>query len=117
MDDGEVVADPRKVGFSPLLENPDPRAGVGILPNGELVLAATKCPVTLTEWARIFKAVGAVEALNYDGGSSTGLYLDGKALVAPGRKLTNALAVYVEQPVALSKKYIAKPHPITIARR
>jgi hypothetical protein len=114
LSEGEVVADPRKVGFSPLLENPDPRAGVGILPNGHLILAATKAPVSLTEWARIFKALGAVEALNYDGGSSTGLYLDGKALVAPGRKLTNALAVYVEQPVARGAK---KSKSVAVARR
>lgn len=100
--DGDVAVAPGKQGFSPLLEKPDPRVGVGITESGNLILVATKTPVALTQWARILKALGAVDALNYDGGSSAGLYVDGKALVAPGRKLTNALAVYVASPVALA---------------
>ena len=116
MAEGEVVVDPRGCGFSPLLEKPDPRAGVGILPNGDLILAATKAPVSLTEWAQIFKAAGAVEALNYDGGSSTGLYVDGKALVAPARKLTNALAVYVEQAPPVQKKATPDKKEVAVAR-
>ncbi len=115
--DGEILVDPRRCGFSPLLQKPDPRAGVGILANGDLLLAATKSPVTLTEWAKIFKDAGAVEALNYDGGSSTGLYLDGKALVAPGRKLTNALAVYVEQPTIVAKRISPRRKPVAVAKR
>jgi hypothetical protein len=118
--EGEVMINPRKSGFSPLLQKPDPRAGVGIMPNGDLILAATKSPVSLTEWAQIFKSVGAVEALNYDGGSSTGLYLDGKVLVAPGRKLTNALAVYVEQDRPESTKVSKAParrKPVAVAKK
>ena len=108
---GEVVVNPKRCGFSPLLQKPDPRAGVGILKNGDLILCATSSRVTLTQWAQMLRAAGAVEALNYDGGSSTGLYLDGKALVKPGRKLTNALAVYVKPPLSHAKK------PVRVARR
>ncbi|WP_309713292.1 phosphodiester glycosidase family protein [Armatimonas sp.] len=118
--EGEIVVNPRKSGFSPLLEKPDPRAGVGIMPNGDLILVATKSAVSLTEWAQIFKSVGAVEALNYDGGSSTGLYMDGKALVAPGRKLTNALAVYVEQDRPESTKVSkagTRRKPVVVAKK
>jgi Phosphodiester glycosidase len=115
--DGKSVVNPRKSGFSSLLEKPDPRAGVGVLKNGDLILCATKTPITLTAWAKVLKAAGAVEALNYDGGSSTGLYIDGKALVAPGRKLTNALAVYVERPTALAKTLAKRKKPITVAKR
>lgn len=114
--DGEVVVNAKKAGFSPLLQKPDPRAGVGILKNGDLILCATKTPVTLTEWAQLLKAAGAVDALNYDGGSSTGMYVDGKALVAPGRKLTNALAVYVEKPTAVATR-ASRRKPLKIARR
>lgn len=114
--DGEIVVDPAKSGFSSLLQKPDPRAGVGILKGGDLILVATKSPVTLTEWAQILKEAGAVDALNYDGGSSTGLYLDGKALVAPVRKLTNALAVYVEQPTVVAKKSVIKKKPVVVAK-
>lgn len=98
---GEVEVDPNRQGFSPLLEKPDPRAAVGITHAGNLLLVATKTPVSLTQWAQTLKELGAVNALNYDGGSSAGLYFDGKALVTPVRKLTNALAVYVARPVAL----------------
>ena len=107
LSEGQVVVAPQKQGFSPLLEKPNPRVAVGITTSGNLILAATKTPVTLTQWARMLKAVGAVDALNYDGGSSAGLYVDGKALVAPGRKLTNALAVYVASPESPSRKVIA----------
>lgn len=95
--EGDITVRPQRQGFSGLLEKPDPRVGVGITEAGELLLAATKTPVSLTRWAQIFRKLGAVDALNYDGGSSAGLYVDGKARVKPGRKLTNALAVYVAQ--------------------
>jgi exopolysaccharide biosynthesis protein len=35
--------------------------------------------------------LGAQQAMNLDGGASSGLYANGKMLTAPGRKLSNAL--------------------------
>lgn len=105
--DSTVLVAPQEQGFSPLLEKPDPRVGVGITKSGNLIFAATKSPVSLTQWGRVLKSLGAVDALNYDGGSSTGLYVDGKAVITPGRKLTNALAVYIGSPQPSPPKAVA----------
>jgi exopolysaccharide biosynthesis protein len=83
------------MGFSKLLNKPDPRVGVGIAENGSLILAATKSPITLTKWAATLRSLGAINAINFDGGSSTGMIYNGKALISPARQLTNAIAVYI----------------------
>lgn len=110
--DNEIAVNPRAQGFSPLLQqHADPRVGVGITEDGRLILAATKTPVSLTQWARALRSLGAVNALNYDGGSSTGLFVGGKSVIAPGRKLTNALAVFIDSDAQAS----FSPHD-TVAR-
>ena len=35
--------------------------------------------------------LGAYDAMNLDGGASTGLWVNGKYLVSPGRQINNAL--------------------------
>lgn len=39
------------------------------------------------------KKAGAYQAMNLDGGASSGLYYNGKYLTTPGRKISNALVV------------------------
>ena len=41
------------------------------------------------------KALGCVDALGLDGGSSTAIYAGGKTRVRPGRRLTNVLMVSI----------------------
>ena len=91
---GEVALSLSKQGFSPALRAPTQRVAVGVTADGQLLLAATSSKVSLAQWAAALRGLGAKDALNFDGGSSTGLYFQGKAVVKPGRKLTNALVVY-----------------------
>ena len=105
--DSKVALSLSKQGFSPALISPTQRVAVGVMPDGQLLLAATSEKVTLAQWAAALRGLGAKDALNFDGGSSTGLYFQGKPIVKPGRKLTNALVVYAP-PVALSRVAVAR---------
>lgn len=86
------------------------RAAMGVTPENKLILLTSREPVTLNELASIFKSLGAVDAVNLDGGSSTALYHAGRVVSRPGRQLTNLIAVYAkgqapDQSAALSAQY------------
>ena len=92
---GRLALKPRAQGFrDPSLFRPAARVAVGLTGGNELLLVATRQPVTLEGWARTLRALGTRDALNLDGGSSTGLFYRGRVVLRPGRRLTNALVVY-----------------------
>lgn len=69
------------------------RMGVGQTGPLEYLLVATEGPenpgsegLTIPEFARLMYTLGAVQAYNMDGGSSTALMLGGKKINAPGNK-------------------------------
>jgi exopolysaccharide biosynthesis protein len=43
--------------------------------------------------AHIMLNLGAQQAMNLDGGSSSGLWCRGKSIVSPGRLLSNAILI------------------------
>ena len=95
---GALALAPRAQGFrDPSLFRPNPRVAVGVTAANNLLLVATRNRVTLRHWARALRGLGAVDALNLDGGSSTGLFFGGRTLIRPGRHLTNALVVYTRR--------------------
>jgi len=51
------------------------------------------CSATVRQLADIMKALGAYDAMNLDGGASSGLWVQGKYLVQPGRSISNALLI------------------------
>jgi hypothetical protein len=77
---------------------PRPRTAVGLRANNKLLMVVVTRRVTLSRLARVMKALGAVDAMALDGGTSAALYYKGKTIVQPGRRLTNILAVYGEHP-------------------
>jgi exopolysaccharide biosynthesis protein len=92
---GAWALDPRGQGFrDPSLFRPNPRVAVGLTATNKLLLVATGQRVTLGQWARTLRALGARDALNLDGGSSTALFFNGKPVIQPGRALTNVLVVH-----------------------
>lgn len=96
---GQWVATPRAEGFrDPSLLGRRRRLGAGVTGQGKLLLIHPQRPVTLGELGKIAKDLGAVDAINLDGGTSTALYYRGKVLARPGRALTNLLVAY-ETPV------------------
>jgi exopolysaccharide biosynthesis protein len=68
------------------------RSFVGIDGSNRLVMG-TVPSATLSELAAISIALGLKEAMNMDGGSSSGLYANGTMMTYPGRKLSNILLV------------------------
>jgi hypothetical protein len=84
--EGRVVVDAIAEQFSPpfAIQEAD-RSSIGQTADGTVLLAVTHNRIggagpTLGQWAEIMQQLGAVNALNLDGGSSTSLYLGGQLL-------------------------------------
>lgn len=77
------------------------RSFVGLTRDNRLVMG-TVGNVTIRQLAQITQKMGLVQAMNLDGGASSGLYYEGEYLTAPGRNLSNCLVVkYEGGPVAV----------------
>lgn len=93
--DGQKAIAPASEGFTdPGLYGYRMRAAMGVTAENTLLLLTTLRPVSLHELASIFQELGAVEAVNLDGGSSTALAYNGAIKSRPSRRLTNLIAVY-----------------------
>ncbi|WDF49694.1 phosphodiester glycosidase family protein [Paenibacillus sp. KACC 21273] len=66
------------------------RSGIAIMADGS-VMIATVPGATMKQWAAIMQKLGAKQAMNLDGGASSGMYANGRMLTAPGRLLSNTL--------------------------
>ena len=92
--DGRITVYPAAEGFrDKRLFRPARRSAVGITKHGKLIFAVIVTPVTLTKAAKIMRALGCVDAMNLDGGSSSALYCAGKFFVKPSRNLSTVLMV------------------------
>lgn len=92
---GKYAVSPKSEGFrDPGLFGRKRRAAVGLTGNNKLAMVTVDKAVTLGELAKIMIHIGAVDAVDMDGGSSTALCYRGKIVSRPGRSLTNLLVVY-----------------------
>ena len=90
--DGNNVVNPSKEGFggSAGFDLAVARSAVGVAKNGDILLVAgVKC--TLDQMADVMSQLGAVHAICMDSGSSSGLYVPGHTLPAPGKEISNIL--------------------------
>lgn len=92
---GKVVADPKTEGFTDpkILTGGGARSAIGTTKEGYVMLA-TVPGATISDLAHVMKALGAVQAMNLDGGASSGLYYRGQYLTKPGRAISNAILVF-----------------------
>ncbi|WP_339278355.1 phosphodiester glycosidase family protein [Paenibacillus sp. FSL W8-0426] len=90
--DGKVAVNPVSEGFkdTKILNASGARSGIAIMADGSVMLA-TVPGATIKEWAAVMQKLGAKQAMNLDGGASSGLYAGGKMLTSPGRLLSNTL--------------------------
>ncbi len=99
---GKVVVNPQKEGFTEakILTNKGQRSFIGVTKQNELIMASVP-NVSVTQLAEIAVKMKCTEAINLDGGASSGTYANGKTLVATGRNVSNALVVKVlnEEPI------------------
>jgi hypothetical protein len=95
--DGEVKYNPESEGFSSpkILSLGGLRSAIGVSRDGKVLLVTASGP-TVAQLAQVMLKLGAVHAMNLDGGASSGLYCNGNMLTTPGRELSNAL-VFVKK--------------------
>ncbi|MFP4016162.1 MAG: phosphodiester glycosidase family protein [Halanaerobiales bacterium] len=95
VDNGRVLTNYREQGFTSnkILSAGGRRTALGVKNDGTMMIVLAN-RVTVEEMANIMKQLDAVEAMNLDGGASSGAWFDGKYIVDPGRKLSNALLFF-----------------------
>lgn len=92
--DGAIALNPRAEGFNDpkILTLACQRSAVGVTKAGELLLVT--CPAaTIRQLAGVMRALGSRDAMNLDGGASSGLWAHGQYLTTPGREISNALLI------------------------
>jgi len=91
--EGMESVDPAAEGFTdPKILHTGTRSMIGVSQDqSELIFAVARC--SLDQCAHVMKRLGAYDAMNLDGGASTGLWADGHYLVSPGRQINNALVL------------------------
>ncbi|NBD26570.1 phosphodiester glycosidase family protein [Paenibacillus sp. T1] len=90
--DGKVALDAAAEGFRDpkILTGGGARSGIAIRRDGS-ILIATVPGATMKQWAEIMLQLGAGQAMNLDGGASSGMLFQGRTVTQPGRALSNAL--------------------------
>ncbi|HZO88223.1 MAG TPA: phosphodiester glycosidase family protein [Chthonomonadaceae bacterium] len=92
---GKVALNPWAEGFrDSRLYSRAARLAVGVTEGNHLIFAATRRPITLRRLAMAMQALGCMDAINLDAGSSLGLYYNAKVKAHPHRKLTNLILIY-----------------------
>lgn len=84
--EGERFHDPHVMGRTR-------RMGIALLLDRRLAIVETDDPIDFFDWARVMYDYGATDAYNLDAGASLALYVRGRTLISPGRRLTNILTV------------------------
>lgn len=90
--DGKLAISPALEGFSSskILTDAASRSGILVKKDGTILLA-TVPKATMKQWGQIMVQLGAVQAMNLDGGASSGMYAQGKLITTPGRLISNGL--------------------------
>lgn len=94
---GKVSLNVKQEGFKDpkILTGGGARSALGITKDHRLILLTTG-GATIPQLAEIMRQAGAYQAMNLDGGASSGLYYNGKYLTTPGRQISNAIVVKVQ---------------------
>lgn len=90
--DSKIALDAVTEGFQDpkILTDAGARSGIAIMADGSIMLA-TIPGATMKQWAAVMQKLGAKQAMNLDGGASSGMYANGRTITAAGRLLSNTL--------------------------
>ncbi len=122
---GVITADGLTEGFfeDKILTNRGQRSFIGVTKDNKLMMGVVP-NVTIKELAEICKGLGLYQAMNLDGGASSGLIYKDQTIHAPGRLLSNAIVVTTKPvppntvSVRLDGEFIeTQPNPVTINGR
>lgn len=91
---GKITVNPEAENYTipKITEYATPRSAIGITKDNKLLLVTVQ-NATIKELATVMQKLGAYNAMNVDGGASSGLYYKGQMITTPGRELSNALIV------------------------
>ncbi|KEO80626.1 phosphodiester glycosidase family protein [Paenibacillus polymyxa] len=91
---GQVSLNVKAEGFKDpkILTGGGARSALGMSRDHKLILLTTN-GATIPQLAQMMKQAGAYQAMNLDGGASSGLYYNGSYLTTPGRQISNAIIV------------------------
>ena len=94
---GDVTIAAREEGFSdPRLFQKKRRSALGLIDQEYLILVSTSTPCYFEELAQALQTLGITQAMNLDGGSSTGLFYKDTMIVKPQTSSASTfLAVFV----------------------
>lgn len=94
VEEGRVVLNARAQGFKdPNLFVPRNRSAVGVTWDRNLLFVTVNSGIMFDELADIMKELGCKDAMNLDGGSSSGLYYRGQTLQSPSGPIPDILVV------------------------
>ncbi|MHB1191286.1 MAG: phosphodiester glycosidase family protein [Armatimonadota bacterium] len=92
------------------------RAAAGVTRGNKLLLVTVNKSITSWQLAYIMRDLGTVDAIQFDGGSSTAMYCKGKVLSHPTRRLTNLLVVYDSPKRFANIQPHLAPNPVLASR-
>lgn len=102
--EGQVDVNPEAQGFHDrYMRRNTSRVAVGLLPGNRMLMVNTG-HVLLPELAEIMARLGCTDAMALDGGGSTGLAYNGKAIISTKRKLPNVLMVVRRSPQEIAQR-------------
>jgi len=91
---GKYAVYPQQQGFrDPGLFRHATRTAVGLKNEKVMLLVGVNKEILLSQLAAIMKGLGCIDAMTFDGGTSTGLAYGSEVLITPGRTLANVLIV------------------------
>jgi len=116
--DGKMALAPKAEGFKdPEIFRRKPRAAVAYTSNNKLLMVTVSRPILLSDLAGLLLHLGASDAVDLDGGSSTALYYRGSMINRPTRSLTNLLVAYeTPEQYAAYRSQLAPDMPTMLAR-
>ncbi|MCF8020679.1 MAG: phosphodiester glycosidase family protein [Vallitaleaceae bacterium] len=101
---GKLKADAGAEGFTEgkITSSAATRSLIGVTSDNRLGMAVVS-GVTVKQLGEIALSLGMVEAMNLDGGGSSGLYYNGSYMTTPGRLLSNAVVIKIlnESPMTI----------------
>ncbi|PZD94189.1 copper amine oxidase [Paenibacillus sambharensis] len=91
---GKITLNVTEEGFrdAKILTGGGARSAIGLTRDHKLLLV-TSNGATIPQLASIMQQAGAYQAMNMDGGASSGLYYKGSYITTPGRQISNALLI------------------------
>jgi len=98
IENGKIVLDPKGEGFKdPNLFSRRNRSAVGVTWDRKLLFVTVNSGIYFEDLALIMKDLGCKDAMNLDGGGSSGLYYKGEMLMRPNTELPDILVVHEKE--------------------